>query len=137
VDVMDDLKATSIKMIKEKDLELEYLVMVKNNMLNTILINCMAAARLNMQMVRVIGGMKRSIRGKDMEHCCLLMETLTWGNSCRIKVMVMEYLDGKMEKHIMDNIKRVTEMAMHTNVFRKVVNIMDSTRMISVMEKEL
>ena len=36
----------------------------------------------------------------------------------------------------MDNIKRVTMMAMDTIVFRMVPNIMDSSRMINVMEKE-
>jgi hypothetical protein len=36
----------------------------------------------------------------------------------------------------MDNSKKVTLMAMDTNVFRMVPNIMDSTRMISVMVKE-
>jgi hypothetical protein len=41
-----------------------------------------------------------------------------------------------MEMYILDNLKWIEEMAMDTNVFRMVVNIMDSTRMISVMEKE-
>jgi hypothetical protein len=41
-----------------------------------------------------------------------------------------------MEMYIMDNLKWIEEMAMDTNVFRMVENIMDSTRMISVMEKE-
>jgi hypothetical protein len=98
--------------------------------------NCMAAARLNMQMVRVIGGIKRSIRGKVMVQSCLLMETLAWGNSCRINDMVMEYIDGQMEMHIMDKKKRVNKMAMDTIVNRMVDNIMDSSRMISIMEKE-
>jgi hypothetical protein len=110
--------------------------MAKNNMLNFILIKCMAAARLNMKMVAVIGGITRSMRRKDMVQRCMLVEALTWGNSCRENDMVMEYLDGQMEMYIMDNLKRVTEMAMDTIVDRMVVNIMDSTRMIRVMEKE-
>jgi hypothetical protein len=134
---MSYLKAMSIKKIKKKDLELEYLVMVTNNMPSTILIKCMAAARLKVKMAIVIGGNSRSIRRKDMVQSSLLVETLTWGNSCRIKNMVMEYTDGQMEVYIMDNLKKVTLMAMDTNVFRMVVNIMDSTRMITVMEKEL
>jgi hypothetical protein len=97
----------------------------------------MAAASLKVKMVAVIGGNSRSIRRKDMVHSCMLMETLTWGNSCTIKNMVMEYIDGEMEMYIMDYIKRVTEMAMDTIVFMMVVNIMDSSRMINVMEKEL
>jgi hypothetical protein len=36
----------------------------------------------------------------------------------------------------MDNIKRVTKMAMDTIVFRMVENFMDSSRMIIFMEKE-
>jgi hypothetical protein len=65
-------------------------MMAKNNMLSTILIKCMAAARLNMQMVAVIGGIKRSIRGKVMVQRCMLVEALTWGNSSKVNVMVME-----------------------------------------------
>jgi hypothetical protein len=55
-----------VKMIKEKDLELPYFHMAKNNMASTILIKCMAAPRLNIKMVRVIGGKTRIIREKDM-----------------------------------------------------------------------
>ena len=54
----------------------------------------MAAARLNGHMVAVIGGNSRSIREKDMLQTCILVVTDTWGNSCRIKDMVMEYTDG-------------------------------------------
>jgi hypothetical protein len=50
--------------------------------------------------------------------------------------MVMEYIDRHMEMHIMDKKKRVKKMAMDTIVFRMVVNIMDSLRMIIFMEKE-
>jgi hypothetical protein len=96
----------------------------------------MAAARLNMQMVRVIGENSSSIRRKDIVQRCMLVETLTWGNSCRVYDMVMEYLDRHMEMHIMDKKKRVTKVAMDTIVFRMVENIMDSIRMKSVMEKE-
>jgi hypothetical protein len=105
-------------------------------MLNFILINCMAAASLNGQMVTVIGGITRSIRKKDMVHCCMMMVKETWGNSCRIKDMVMEYTDTQMDMYIMDNTKSVTEMAMATIDSLAEQNIMDSTRMISVMEKE-
>ena len=96
----------------------------------------MAGARMNMQMVTIIGGKSRSIRVKDMVQSCFLMVRDTWGNSCRIKDMVMEYTDGQMEMYIMDNSKRVTKMAMDTKGFLMAENIMDSTRMISVMEKE-
>jgi hypothetical protein len=67
----------------------------------------------------------------------MLVEGLTWGNSCRENDMVMEYLDGHMEMYIMDNLKRVTWMGMDTIVIMMVENIMDSSRMISFMEKEL
>jgi hypothetical protein len=54
--------------------------MVKNSLQNTILIKCMAAARLNMNMVAVIGGISRSVIQKDMGHTCILVEIDTWGN---------------------------------------------------------
>ena len=53
----------------------------------------MAAVRLNGQMVRVIGGNPRSIRKKDMVLSSILMVRDTWGNSCRVKDMVMKYTD--------------------------------------------
>jgi hypothetical protein len=77
-------------MIKEKDLELPYFQMGKNNMASIILINCMAAQRLNIKMVRVIGGNSRIIREKDMVQSCGLMDRNTWGNTCKVKVMGME-----------------------------------------------
>ncbi len=73
---------------------------------------------------------------KDMLQTCILMVADTWGNSCRIKNMVMEYTDGQMEMYIMDNTKRVTEMVTDTIGSLVAQNIMDSSRMISVMEKE-
>ena len=43
-------------MIKEKDLESAYFQMGKNNLPSTILIKGMAVQRLNIKVVRVIGG---------------------------------------------------------------------------------
>ncbi len=110
--------------------------MAKNNVVRIILINCMAAPRLKRQMVKVIGGITRSIRKKDMLQCCILMVTDTWGNSCRMKDMVMEYTDGQMEEYIVDNSKRVTVMAMDTKGSLMEQNIMDNSRMITFMETE-
>jgi hypothetical protein len=104
--------------------------MAKNNMASTILIKCMVAARLNFKMVRVIGGNTRIIRVKDMVHICGLMEGNTWGNTCKMKDMVMEYTDGQMERYIMDNSSRVTVKAMEKLYFLEVITIMDSTKMI-------
>jgi hypothetical protein len=50
----------------------------------------MAAARLKVKMVGVIGGITKNIIMKDMVHCFVLKETLTLGNSSKINVMVME-----------------------------------------------
>ena len=119
-------------MIKEKDLELPYFQMAKNNMASTILINCMAAPRLNIKMLRVIGGKTRIISVKDMLQVCGLMERNIWGNSCKIKVMGMEYTDGQMERYIMDKSSRLKEKAMENLDLLRAITIMDSTKMISV-----
>jgi hypothetical protein len=58
----------------------------------------MAAPRLKIKMVRVIGGKSRIIRVKDMVQSCMLTEGNTWGKSCKIIDMGMEYTDGQMER---------------------------------------
>jgi hypothetical protein len=118
-------------MIKEKDLESAYFQMGKNNMASIILINCMAAPRLNFKMVPVIGGNTRIIRVKDMVQSCGLMDRNTSGNTCKIKDMGMEYSDGQMDRYIMDNGTRIKEKAMEKLYFLTAITIMDSTKMIS------
>jgi hypothetical protein len=54
--------------------------MVRKYMENGILINNMGAERRNWQVVTIIGGNTRMVRGKDMEHGRGLMETDTSGN---------------------------------------------------------
>jgi hypothetical protein len=55
--------------------------MVINIMQNTILINYMDAQRWNSQMVTVIGGNSRMVKGKDMEQGRWLVEADTSGNT--------------------------------------------------------
>jgi hypothetical protein len=50
-----------------------------------------------------IGGNTRIISGKDMEHLSMLMETDTWGNTCRVANTGMEYTEIQMEMYTMDN----------------------------------
>ena len=82
--------------------------METNNLASIILIKCMVAARVNIKMIAVIGGNTRIMTVKDMVQCCMLVNRNTWGNTCNIKDMGMEYTDGHMERYIMDNTSRVT-----------------------------
>jgi hypothetical protein len=51
-------------------------------------------------------------RGKDMEYMIMMMEGDTSGNGCRMTDTGMEYSDGQVEQHIMDNSNRINKMAM-------------------------
>ena len=65
------------------------------------------------------------------------MEINTWGNSCKVKNMGMEYTDGQMERFIMDNSSRATVVkAMEKLNFLTAITIMDSTKMICVRVTE-
>ncbi len=77
--------------------------MVKSNIVSIILINCMAAERLNVKVARVIGGNTMSIRKKDMGRHPILKEQNTWGNSRMAKDMVMEHIDSLMVEYIAEN----------------------------------
>ena len=92
----------------------------------------MAAQRLNIKKVAVIGGNSRIIRKKVMVQSCMLVDRNTWGNTCKIKDMGMEYTDGQMEIYIMDNSSRITVKAMENLHFLMAITIMDSSKMISV-----
>ncbi len=63
----------------------------------------MDAQRLKIQMAEGIGGNSRMIRGKDMEHLSCLMETDTWGNTCRMTNTGMESSEFQVEVYTMDN----------------------------------
>jgi hypothetical protein len=68
------------------------------------------------------------------------MDTVSSGNSCRIKDMAMEYTQRKMnmtqeKMRIMDNTMRIRKMVMDARCLL-IEHIMDSTRMVNFMEKE-
>ena len=58
---------------------------------STIRINYMALPRLHLQVVALMGGDKRIITRKDMEHKSLLMEGDTLGSTYRVSNTGMEY----------------------------------------------
>ncbi len=96
----------SIRMVKEKELESEYVQMAIKIMENGILIN-MAVERWNSQVVTVIGGNSRMVRRKDMEHGkSLVIETDSSGNTVMISLTGMEYTYGQVEKYITENTNR-------------------------------
>jgi len=63
--------------------------------------NYLGLPSYHLQMVTVIGGIIRIMRGKDMDHITGLMERDTRGNSSRVSVTGMEYTDSQMEEYIM------------------------------------
>jgi hypothetical protein len=93
----------------------------------------MAAASLIMRMVTFIGGNSINIRGKDMEQSYMLMVLLTWGNSSRMQLMVMEYVDWTQDLYNLDNLKIIFFMAMHLFLLLMIVKFLDGSRLIKVL----
>jgi hypothetical protein len=85
---------------------------VKSKQENGIWINYMGLPSVHIQMVRVIGGIIRIIKRKDMDHITGLMEGDTRGNTSRVTVTGMEYTDGQVEQYIMGNGNRIRKMVM-------------------------
>ena len=81
-------------------------------------------------MATAIGGNTRIISGKDMEHLSMLMETDTWGNTCRVANTGMEYTEIQMEMHIMDSRNKKRKMVTDISGGLVATNTMDSTKMI-------
>jgi hypothetical protein len=76
------------------------------------------------------------VRGKDMEHLSTLVEIDTLGSGCRMSNTGMELKDGQVELYIKDNSNKVIEKVTHITGMQMALSIMDSTRMISYMERE-
>jgi hypothetical protein len=122
---------------KQKELELEYGQMLVRKILeNTILINYMDAQRRNTQMVTVIGGNSRMVKGKDMEHGRELMETDTSGNTWIIVTTGMEYTDGLVEKYITGSGNRIIKMVKDIKGGQMAMNIGEGTRITRNRETE-
>jgi hypothetical protein len=96
-------QATSLKMVKQKDLEYLYWRVGRKISENGILINWMAVGRLNIQMGEAIGGHGRIARKKGLEYRCGLMGTDTSGSGGRMRCMDMEYTGGQTEQYIMES----------------------------------
>ncbi len=126
----------SIKMVKKKELEYKYGLIVISKEESGIRVNYMVLPRLHLKMVTLIGGNARMVSMKDMEHLSLLMERDTLGSGCRVTCTGMEYTDGKMELYIKDNTNKVKVKVMHIAGGQVVKSIMDSTRMIRYTERE-
>ncbi len=77
--------------------------MVNNKEESFIRINYMALPSLHLMMVALIGGNRRMVTRKDMEHMSGLVEADTSVSGCRVTSTGMEYSDGQMEMYIKDN----------------------------------
>jgi hypothetical protein len=100
------------------------------------LINYMGLLSVHIQMVEVIGGNKRIITTKDMDHFTGLMGRDTRGNTSRIRFKGMEFTDGQMEQYIMGNTNWIREMVMAIIGFHLAMNSTESTRMMKCGERE-
>jgi hypothetical protein len=129
-------KGMKIRMAKEKELEWEYLQMVIKIMVNGILIKDMGAERWNGQMVKVIGGISRMIRRKDMHHGRGLMDTYTTVNTWMMSSTGMEHTVGLMEQYITETTNMIRKMDMDLTGGHMAMNIGESSRMACNGEKE-
>jgi hypothetical protein len=110
--------------------------MVTKIIQNGILINYMDAQRWNGQMVAVIGGNLRMVRGKDMEQGRGLKEGDTSGNSWMMSSTGMESSDGLMKQYITESPNRVIVMGKDISGGQMEMNIGESTRMTRDGERE-
>ena len=65
-----------------------------------------------------------------MEHLSMLMETDTWGNTCRVANTGMEYTEIQMEMYTMDSRNKKRKMVTDISGGLMATNTMDSTKMI-------
>jgi hypothetical protein len=63
----------------------------------------------------------------------MLMVLLTWGNSSRMQLMVMEYVDMTMDLYNLDNLKIIVLMAMHLFLLLMIVKLLDGSRLVKVL----
>jgi hypothetical protein len=96
----------------------------------------MGLPSVHIQMVTVIGGNRRIITGKDMDHITGLMDRDTRGNTSRVRFTGMEYADTLVEKYIMGNKNRIRKMVMAIIGGQMEMNTTESTRMMSCGEME-
>jgi hypothetical protein len=89
----------------------------------------MGLPSVHLQVVTVIGGNIRMIRGKDMDHFIMLVDRDTRGNSSRVSCTGMEYIDGQMEEYIMGNTNRIRRMVMAIIGFHLAMNTTESSWM--------
>ncbi len=71
-----------------------------------------------------------------MVQMYIIMVIGTWGNSWRIKDMVMEFIRCPMEAYITAKTKKAIEKVIYIISFLMAENIMENTRMVSNKEKE-
>jgi hypothetical protein len=76
------------------------------------------------------------VKGKDMEQRSGLMETDTPGNTLMVTCTGMEYTDGLMGQYITESGNRITTVAKDIRGGQMDMNIGESTRMTSNVEKE-
>ncbi len=92
---------------------------------------------LHLKVEPLIGVNTRMVRAKDMEHISMLLEANTLGKLLRMKDTGMEYSNAQMELYIKDNSNRIITKVMHITGMQVAKSIMDSSRMIRSMEREL
>jgi hypothetical protein len=97
----------------------------------------MGLPSVHIQLVTVIGGNKRIITKKDMDHITGLMDRDTRGNASRVRVTGMEYADGQVEKYIMGKKNRERKMVMAIIGGQMEMNTTESSRMTRDGEREL
>jgi hypothetical protein len=110
--------------------------MVRSKQENGICINYMGLPSVHFQLVTVIGGNIRMVRGKDMDHITGLVNRDTRGNSSRVRVTGMEYADGQVEQYIMGNSNRIRVMVMAIIGGQMELNTTESSRMMYHGETE-
>jgi hypothetical protein len=124
----------SIKMVIQKELELEYGTTERSSSENGILINYMALFSVRIQMGAVIQDMRRITRGMDMGHTNGLTVGVTKGKISRRRVMAMGYADTQMELCIWENSNRAREMVMAVTDGLMGMKSMENTKMASNRE---
>lgn len=71
-----------------------------------------------------------------MEHMSFQKETDTWGNSCKVAHMGMEYTPIQINLCTKDNTDKIIDMVMDICCILMGINIMESLRIISGTVRE-
>jgi hypothetical protein len=133
---MKHIAGMSIKMVKEKELELEYLQeLALNIMENGILMREMAVERRKILMGTAIEEIIRMIEGKGMGHMKLTMEADISGSTGVMPCTGTGYTDGLMERYITENGNKMVKMDMDITSGQMAMNIAVSSKMIRNRER--